>query len=140
MGRQDEIAELFEPTLGAPVAWIADDDPEMVDVIVSQLHKRGFETVTFLDGDAIAEEIWRMIEEGGLEPPDVVVTDVSMPGSNGLDIVAMLQRAERHIPTIVITGNASSELRSEARRVGAADVFVKPFDVRKLASAIAASI
>jgi CheY-like chemotaxis protein len=68
--------------------------------------------------------------------PDVIVSDVRMPGQTGLEVLASLRRADATIPVILITAFGDPELHAEARRLGVAAIFDKPFDIDDLKQAI----
>lgn len=123
-----------------PVAWVADDDPEMLFLLAHYLGARGFRVETFASGDDVADAFASLPETCARAPPDVIVTDVFMPGQSGLDIVAMLRRADWQIPVIMITGGDTSEVRDAAKRFGTVDVLEKPVDMRRLATLASLSV
>ncbi|MCU0620491.1 MAG: response regulator [Gemmatimonadales bacterium] len=69
-------------------------------------------------------------------PPDIVVSDIRMPGKTGLELLAGLRRADWATPVILITGFGDRHTLAEAQRLGAAAVFDKPFDVDDLRTAV----
>lgn len=66
-----------------------------------------------------------------------VVCDVAMPGISGLDLPALLKRADRHLPVIFVTAYDTAETRAIAQRAGGAAYFLKPVDDQALLDAIA---
>jgi DNA-binding response OmpR family regulator len=62
--------------------------------------------------------------------PDAVILDISMPGGSGIDVLKELKTSTKtkHIPVLVVTGNAGNEMRSLVKRLGAADLLEKPLD------------
>jgi two-component system, NtrC family, response regulator AtoC len=64
--------------------------------------------------------------------PEVVVLDFSLPGINGLDVLRELQRTERKIKVIIITGHGSEQIAVDAMKAGALDYLSKPIVLEKL--------
>jgi CheY-like chemotaxis protein len=68
----------------------------------------------------------------GRQPHVVIITDVEMPGLNGLDALVRIHRALPNTPVIVVTGFGDATIRERARRLGASAVFTKPVDLKLL--------
>jgi DNA-binding NtrC family response regulator len=64
--------------------------------------------------------------------PAIIITDLAMPGMNGLDLVRALQEQDRDITTIILTGQGTVETAVEAIKVGAYDYLTKPVDPQRL--------
>ncbi len=124
----------------APVAWIADDDPEMLELLEDILGLRGFTVESFLDGDALTRALRNVVEARAPRAPDLVVTDVYMPGRSGLDVLASLRMGDWRIPVIVITTGPSEALAREVERLGAVDLLEKPFDPHRLQTLASLSV
>ena len=72
-----------------------------------------------------------------LERPDCIVTDLDLPGMNGIQMVEVLAEQGIHIPIIIVTGAPSgSSLVEEARSVGAAAILQTPFSEQDLQKAV----
>jgi CheY-like chemotaxis protein len=76
--------------------------------------------------------------------PDVVLTDYSMPGADGLDLIRELRKAPSTravaVPILVLSGHSEEQWRARARAAGATDLVTKPFDPALLITRIAAAV
>ena len=75
----------------------------------------------------------------GAQRPDVVVTDINMPGIDGHEVIAALRVAHAKIPIIAVSGGGAvekDELLLRAAKLGANEVIMKPFDFRQLVGAV----
>ena len=63
------------------------------------------------------------------EPPDLIIMDLMMPGTNGLEAIRLIRKVPktRRIPIIAITGGLSSMIKDECSRIGCDDFLSKPF-------------
>ena len=66
------------------------------------------------------------------DPPAVIVSDVRMPGMSGLDLLAEMQRRDRELPVILITGHGDVSMAVQAMRANAYDFIEKPFNASRL--------
>src|SRR6516162_7190909 len=72
------------------------------------------------------------LERACKEKFDVVITDMKLPGLNGLNLVRELHVARPRLPIILITADGTTETAIEATKSGAYDYLVKPFEVPEL--------
>ena len=100
---------------------IVDDEPDMRESISQWLVLSGFETETF----ASAEDALKVI---GPDWPGVVVTDIRMPGMDGMALLKRLMGLDSNLPVIMITGHGDLPMAVEAMRLGAMDFMEKPFN------------
>ncbi|MDP3959615.1 MAG: sigma-54 dependent transcriptional regulator [Pseudorhodobacter sp.] len=100
---------------------IVDDEADMRQSISQWLALSGFDTETY----ASAEEALAGI---GAEFPGVVVSDIKMPGMDGMALLKRLMSMDSGLPVILITGHGDVPMAVEAMRVGAFDFLEKPFD------------
>jgi two-component system, NtrC family, response regulator HydG len=69
-------------------------------------------------------------------PVDLLITDVQIPGLNGLELLAELRRQDIEIPTLVITADSNQNLQFELVRLGYDNILIKPFDEIELLTRI----
>ena len=100
---------------------IVDDQADMRQSISQWLALSGFDTETY----ASAEEALKGI---GPEFPGVVVSDIKMPGMDGMAFLKRLMGMDSGLPVIMITGHGDVPMAVEAMRVGAYDFLEKPFN------------
>jgi two-component system response regulator AtoC len=98
---------------------VADDEQNLRRVLVAMLRRDGHEVVQAASG---AEAIDRLSEV------DVVITDLRMPGADGMEVLRTASRAFPHVPVIMITAYGSVGQAVEAIKAGAFDYIEKPFE------------
>jgi DNA-binding NtrC family response regulator len=108
---------------------VVDDDASMCDMLVSDLGEHGF-TVT---ARTSAKAALDAVAPGAF---DAVVTDLNMPGMDGLELCRAVAGEDPDVPVIVITAFGSIETAVAAIRGGAYDFVTKPLDVEALALAV----
>src|SRR6267154_4176124 len=104
---------------------LIEDDPGIVMTLRRVLTGEGHDTLVETRGDsglirARAEEF------------DVVLTDMKLPGLNGLELVRELHGAKPRLPIILITAHGTTETAIEATKAGAYDYLLKPFEIPEL--------
>ncbi len=104
---------------------IVDDEKDMRQSISQWLALSGFDTETF----ASAEEALKSL---GADYPGVVVSDIKMPGMDGMAFLKKLMSVDSALPVIMITGHGDVPMAVEAMRVGAYDFLEKPFNPDKM--------
>jgi DNA-binding NtrC family response regulator len=100
---------------------IVDDEQDMRQSISQWLALSGYDTEAF----ASAEEALKGI---GSDYPGIVVTDIRMPGMDGMQFLKKLKSQDSALPVIMITGHGDVPMAVEAMRVGAYDFLEKPFN------------
>lgn len=100
---------------------IADDSRIYVHLISGWVKDSGFDVVVASD----AIQAFVMATKG---QPDAIILDISMPGGSGIDVLKKLKLSTKtkHIPVLVVSGNAGAEMRNHVKRLGAADLLEKP--------------
>ncbi len=104
---------------------VVDNEKSMRDLLSIVLAKSGHEIQTARNGiDAV-----KMIED---QEFDVVLTDINMPRSNGIDVLDAVNRLHPETPVIMMTAYASAETAVETMKKGAYDYIAKPFKIEDL--------
>jgi two-component system response regulator FixJ len=111
------------------VIHIVDDDPAVRDSLAFLLDVNGFAPNAYESANAF-------LSGAKIELPTCVVSDIRMPGLNGIDLVRELKSRGTACPVILITGHGDVALAVEAMKAGAADFIEKPFDDSVLLEAI----
>jgi CheY-like chemotaxis protein len=114
---------------------VADDDEDMRTLVAHTLRQDGYQVVEARDGVELLARLEKAID-GGAPLPDVVLTDVMMPGLSGLGVLDAIRRVQIHIPVVLMTVLKDQSVQIVARRLGAVGVLGKPLDVDDVRTAI----
>ena len=104
---------------------IVDDEKDMRQSISQWLALSGFDTETFPSAEDALKSL-------GADYPGVVVSDIKMPGMDGMAFLKKLMSVDSALPVIMITGHGDVPMAVEAMRVGAYDFLEKPFNPDKM--------
>ncbi|MHA7628021.1 response regulator [Corallococcus sp. M7] len=129
---EDPQSETARP----PRILVADDQTEMRTLIRKMLVRRGYDVVEASDGPDLVRVLIEGLTAEESRAPDLIITDVRMPGFTGLEVLARLRREQWNTPVILITAFGDVQLHREALRLGAACVLNKPFDMDELRGAV----
>ncbi len=102
--------------------WIVDDDRSIRWVLDKALSSASLDTEVFESGDSLLRRIQR-------EKPDVIISDIRMPGVDGLEMLAQIQKDHPQIPTIIMTAHSDLDSAVASYQGGAFEYLPKPFDV-----------
>jgi two-component system KDP operon response regulator KdpE len=111
---------------------IVDDEPQIIRVLRMSLSTRGYDVRSAADAESALETFhdW---------PPDLVITDLSMPGMSGIELCRRL-RSISQIPLIVLSVKGEERTKVEALDAGADDYLTKPFGMDELFARIRATL
>jgi two-component system KDP operon response regulator KdpE len=110
---------------------VADDDPELLQLVVNALLVRGFDVVSATTGGELLEGI---AEEG---PFQLVITDVAMPWMTGLQVMHSARSAGLSCPVIVMTAMRSHKTAEQVAALGVeVQLLYKPFTIEDLDRAV----
>tara|TARA_R110002096_G_scaffold97354_1_gene216947 strand:- start:6061 stop:7404 length:1344 start_codon:yes stop_codon:yes gene_type:complete len=105
---------------------IVDDEQDMRESISQWLSLSGYKTKTYASADLALKDI-----EG--DYPGIIISDIKMPGTDGISFLKKLQKIDNSLPVILITGHGDVAMAVEAMRIGAYDFLEKPFDPERMA-------
>lgn len=111
---------------------LADDDYEMRRLLAWSLNKQGYQVTECKDGNALMKKVGFSVPYEGVQPFDLIISDIRMPGATGLQVLESARDFEELPPMILITAFPDDETRKKARQLGAIAVVEKPFDVDAL--------
>jgi two-component system response regulator AtoC len=107
-----------------PRVLVVDDEPNLRKVLGAQLQQFGYEVLTEADGDSALARI-KSSPRGTF---DVVVSDLRMPGMDGMQLLKALIEEDPGLPVIILTAHGSVDTAVEAVKSGAFDFLEKPFE------------
>jgi two-component system KDP operon response regulator KdpE len=113
-------------------ALLVEDDPNIVDLIRSNLAVRGFDTVICTDGR-------RALQLLETEEPDIVLLDLMLPEADGFDLCRQI-REQSSVAVIVVSARGGERDKVTALNMGADDYMTKPFSVEELLARITATL
>jgi len=114
------------------VILIVDDDPAIRDSLSKELRAAGYATTTAADGS----EGMRAFQS---QVPDLVLTDLAMPRSDGFELIAAI-RASSRVPIIVLSVRGADPDKVRALDLGADDFVTKPFSMTELLARVRAQL
>jgi two-component system KDP operon response regulator KdpE len=123
---------MTEPAAGHTRVLVVEDDPNIVDLIRSNLAVRGFDTVVDADG----RHALRLLET---EEPDIVLLDLMLPEADGFELCRQI-RESSSVAVIVVSARGGERDKVTALNMGADDYMTKPFSVEELMARITATL
>lgn len=119
----------MEPISSDVTVFLVDDDRGMVSSISQWLSLSGLKVRAFADPVALMKVVKQGVR-------CVVVSDIRMPGIDGMELLKLIKGRDRRIPVILITGHGDIPLAVEAMKIGAHEFLSKPFSPEKLLSVV----
>ncbi|OUR66968.1 nitrogen regulation protein NR(I), partial [Bermanella sp. 47_1433_sub80_T6] len=102
--------------------WIIDDDRSIRWVLEKALEQENIESLSFENGDKVLNALNREI-------PDAIISDVRMPGIDGLSLLQKIHDVQPDIPVIIMTAHSDLDSAVNSYQKGAFEYLPKPFDV-----------
>ncbi len=116
-----------------PKVHLVDDDDDLRHALAQGLELEGFEVTIHDRADSVLDSVAR-------EDYAVIVTDIRMPGDDGMTLLKKVLAVDGTYPVILITGHGDVQMAVEAMRNGAYDFIEKPFPVSRLATVVARAL
>lgn len=109
---------------------IVDDEPDMLALLDMIITEKTNHKVTTTNNPL---EVPRLIKEGAY---NLLITDLKMPGMDGIELIAEIRKIDAHIPLSIITAYGSTESAEEAVNKGAYDYITKPFRKEQILNSV----
>ncbi len=109
---------------------LIEDDPGITDTLQRVLTAEGYQVAVEKRGDA-------GLARAAADTYHVVISDLKLPGLNGLEVVRQLHAAQPRLPLILVTAFGTTDTAIEAMKYGAYDYLLKPFDIPQLLDLVA---
>src|SRR5690606_5692624 len=109
--------------------WIVDDDRSIRWVLEKALQQEGLNTQCFESADGVLNRLTR-------QQPDVIISDIRMPGTSGLDLLAEIRQLHPRLPVIIMTAHSDLDSAVASYQGGAFEYLPKPFDVDEAVSLV----
>jgi len=102
--------------------WIVDDDSSIRWVLERALNQAGIDNESFADGD-------QLLHRMSSEQPDVIISDIRMPGTDGLHLLSLIHEQHPDLPVIITTAHSDLDSAVASYQRGAFEYLPKPFDL-----------
>ena len=109
--------------------WIVDDDRSIRWVLEKALQQEGMTTQSFDSADGVLSKLSR-------QQPDVIISDIRMPGASGLELLARIRDMHPRLPVIIMTAHSDLDSAVASYQGGAFEYLPKPFDVDEAVSLV----
>jgi EAL domain-containing protein (putative c-di-GMP-specific phosphodiesterase class I) len=116
-----------------PCILVAEDDLDLLEIVVALLKESGYRTVGVSNGAAAIEHLRKT-------DIDIVLTDIQMPDANGVDVLRSVREHNLDTPVILMTGNPTLPTAVEALKLGALGYLAKPVPAERLLEAVSEAL
>ena len=124
-----EMLDLLDE-IRSPKVLLAEDDEQMRVLLTEELRDAGYHVFAVSDGESLLRCLKGKVR--ACPVPDLVISDVRMPGASGISVLRKLRKSDWTMPVVIITAFGDERIHAEARELGAATVLDKPFDMEDL--------
>lgn len=113
--------------------WVIDDDRAMRWVLEKTFKEEGFNITSFEEGQTALDRLEK-------EQPDVILTDIRMPGIDGLTFLSRVKASHPDLPVIIMTAHSDLESAVSSYQTGAFEYLPKPFDIDEALTLVSRAI
>lgn len=113
--------------------WVVDDDSSIRWVIEKTLHSAHIKCDTFADAESVLLALERAT-------PDALISDIRMPGMDGIQLLKQVQRLAPNLPVIIMTAHSDLDAAVNAYQKGAFEYLPKPFDIDEMLTLVERAI
>ena len=114
--------------------YIVDDEPKIGELFVTVLNRDGYDAFSFVSPQALLDQVDRK------KNPDLILTDLMMPGMNGIELIESLHLRDKMVPVIIMTAHSSIQTAVDAMRLGAFHYLQKPVNLEEMRTLIAKAL
>ena len=111
------------------IVWVVDDDDSIRWVLNRAFEKAGFTTRDFADGELLLDAL-------KTTQPNVIVSDIRMPGTDGLDVLTEVNTRYENLPIVIMTAHSDLETTVTSFQRGAFEYVAKPFDIDDIVATV----
>lgn len=108
---------------------VVDDDASSRDLLREFLEPEGYAVIEAVDG----KEAWDLLQK---QPVTLMITDRSMPGMGGIELLRKLAAAKKSVPTLMVSAYGEEQMWGDAIGSGAQDYILKPFKAEDILKAV----
>jgi DNA-binding response OmpR family regulator len=108
---------------------VVDDEPNVRLVFRTALEASGYKLSTAAEGKSALDLVQQ-------DPPDLILLDLQMPGSDGMDVLRQLREGGNNVPVVIITAHGSVPHAVQAMKLGAIDFLAKPISPEALRNVV----
>ena len=124
------MSSVEQSSLDNPLVYVVDDDVYIADLVFHTLKTRGYEVKPFYRGESMLEGIKD-------DDPDLIILDVMMPGTNGVEVARQVREFSQ-VPIIMLSVRNDVNTKATALDTGADDYLTKPFEIEELVARVRA--
>lgn len=114
---------------------VAEDDDAFRELLLSTLRDAGHGAIELEDGLELSDYL-SLARAKLLPPPDLVLTDLKMPGASGLEVVRKARAAGLTCPIVLLTAFPAPEVFAEAEAIGKITVLGKPIELQEITACV----
>ncbi|MBN1958174.1 MAG: response regulator [Desulfuromonadales bacterium] len=129
------VGESIKLSPGTENILLVDDDDALIDILKQVLTEQGYSVSALTDSQAALKQF-----TADPDHFDLVISDQTMPGLTGLELIARMKQIRPDLPSIICTGFSDGSTEEKARELGVEDFLLKPLDLPGLTRTIRAAL